>query len=258
MTTGLQLADFAAALTHAGHPAPSDLTTWNGSEPGQRFAVYRNNVVVSLIEALATRFPVTEALVGTEFFRAMARVYCTDHPPRSVIMARYGDDFPEFVRSFAPAASLPYLADVAALEALRTTAYHAADAVSLRPEAFAAYPAERLSDLVVTLHPSLHILRSHYAIVSLWGAHHGHGDLADVIPDRAEDALVLRPDDEVIILKLAPGIAEALARLQQGQPLGAVAEAVSATCRDFDPVALFHLLLTSGAVTAMTLGGEAP
>lgn len=255
---GLNLADFAAALTHADRSAPSGLTTWNGSDAGQRFAVYRNNVMVSLIEALATRFPVTATLVGSEFFRAMARFYCTDQPPRSVIMARYGDDFPEFIRSFAPAASLPYLSDVAALEALRTTAYHAADAVSLGPEAFAAFPLDRLSDLVLTFHPSLAILRSRYAIVALWSAHNGHGDLTEVVPDRPEDALVLRPDAEVLTLNLAPGTAEALTRLQQGQTLGAVVEAVSATCPEFDPVALFHLLLTSGAVSAMTLRGDAP
>ncbi len=43
----------------------------------RRFAVYRNNVAASLIEAMVQRFPAVCAIVGDEFFRAMARVSCS-------------------------------------------------------------------------------------------------------------------------------------------------------------------------------------
>ncbi|MEO8121927.1 MAG: DNA-binding domain-containing protein, partial [Rhodoferax sp.] len=66
---------FANALLNAELPCPSGLKTWNGSDPGTRFAVYRNNVMVSLIDALADTYPVVQELVGEEFFRAMARVF---------------------------------------------------------------------------------------------------------------------------------------------------------------------------------------
>lgn len=49
-------------------PCPGGLTSWNGSDPELRFAVCRNNVMVSLIDALADTFPVVQALVGEEFF----------------------------------------------------------------------------------------------------------------------------------------------------------------------------------------------
>lgn len=65
---------FAAALLNPDLPCPGGLSTWNGSAPATRFAVYRNNVTVSLVDALADTFPVLQALVGEEFFRAMARV----------------------------------------------------------------------------------------------------------------------------------------------------------------------------------------
>lgn len=67
--------DFAAALLDPARPAPAGLTSWNGSDPAQRFAVYRNNVTVSLIDALADTFPVVQALVGVDFFRTMAREF---------------------------------------------------------------------------------------------------------------------------------------------------------------------------------------
>lgn len=46
----------AAALLDPAQPCPPGLTTWNGSDPAHRFAVYRNNVIVSLVDALADTF----------------------------------------------------------------------------------------------------------------------------------------------------------------------------------------------------------
>lgn len=46
----------AAALLDPAHPCPPGLTAWNGSDPAHRFAVYRNNVIVSLVDALADTF----------------------------------------------------------------------------------------------------------------------------------------------------------------------------------------------------------
>lgn len=80
----------AAALLDPDAPCPVGLTAWNGSDPARRFAVYRNNVVVSLIDALAATFPVTLELVGEEFFRAMAGVFVRAVPPTSALLAEYG------------------------------------------------------------------------------------------------------------------------------------------------------------------------
>jgi Putative DNA-binding domain len=40
----------------------------------KRYNVYRNNVTVSLINALAAAFPATLRITGVDFFRAMARL----------------------------------------------------------------------------------------------------------------------------------------------------------------------------------------
>ncbi len=55
---------FAQALLNPDLPCPGGLTSWNGSDPAQRFAVYRNNVMVSLIDALADSYPGLQELVG--------------------------------------------------------------------------------------------------------------------------------------------------------------------------------------------------
>ena len=84
----------------------------HASAPAKRFAVYRNNVVVSLIDALATRFPAVQRIVGEEFFRAMAGVRAGASAALALDDGLWRD-LPAFVETFAPAAELPYLADVA-------------------------------------------------------------------------------------------------------------------------------------------------
>ena len=179
---------FVRALLDPTLPAPPGLATWNGSDPALRFAVYRNNVVVSLVAALADTFPVVRELVGADFFTAMARLYVAEQPPSSPVLAHYGDGFADWVGQFEPAAAVPYLADIARLERARVRAYHAADAPLLGADTIAAQLAdpERLPAARLQLHPSVTVLASPWAVVSLWAAHQGQGRLGDVDPARPE------------------------------------------------------------------------
>lgn len=246
---------FCAALLNPDMPVPHGITSWNGSDPAQRFAVYRNNVTVSLVEALCTAFPVVRAMVGDDFFREMARVFLRAQPPRSPVLATYGTGFPAFIAQFPPAATLAYLPDLARLEAARTQAYHAADAASLPPQAFASTAETALPGLRVKLHPTARILASPYAIVSLWAAHQGLLDLETLDPLVGEDALVLRPEMEVQVLLLPPGTAVMLTALDAGLPLGEAALHAAETPGFSLPDAL-GLLITSGVATHLTLEPE--
>src|SRR5262245_23031436 len=149
--------EFAAALLDADRAVPAGLTAHTHAPHARRFAVYRNNVVTGLIRALKTRFPATERVVGDEFFAVMAQVFVCAHPPRSPLMMTYGDDFPDFIAGFAPAAEIPYLADVARIEAARTRAYHAADASTIEPSRLQAIAPEGLAQMRVSIHPSAEI-----------------------------------------------------------------------------------------------------
>lgn len=222
-------AAFAAALLDPDRPCPADLRSWNGSDPTPRFAVYRNNVVVSLVDALAEQFPVTLELVGTEFFRAMARVFVQQHPPRSRTIATIGAPFSDFIASFGPAASVPYLADVARLEMARIEACHAADADTLATEDIGRVMAapERLAQMAVAFHPSVRLLSSPHAIFSLWAAHQGVLDISEVDPERAQHVLVFRDGLDVLTLQITAGAHCFLARLQCGDTLAEAAGAAT-------------------------------
>jgi hypothetical protein len=254
--------DFAAALLDPERDCPEQLLTWNGSDPAKRFAVYRNNVLSSLVDALAASFPVAQQLVGEQFFRAMAAVHVRQSPPRSRILADYGAGFPAFIEGFAPAAGLPYLADVARLELLRIRAYHAADATPLAAAALAEALAtpERVGTLRFSLHPSLGLLQSSFAVVSLWAAHQGELHVADLDPGRGECALVLRRGLEIEVQAIAPAEAQFIRALQEEQPLARAAERALASDAEFDLGHCLARLLGAGALTqfAYDTKGQCP
>ncbi len=248
---------FSDALLTDGAACPPGLTTWNQSDPERRFAVYRNNVIVSLIDALADSFPVTQELVGEEFFRAMARVFARAHPPRTPVLACYGELFPGFIEAFPPAASLAYLADVARLEMLRVQAFHAADAEALGVDRIAALLADeaQLGECRFSLQPSLGMLRSGYAVASLWAAHQAQdcaAALGEVDPLTAETALVLRVGLEVEIFRISTGAACFIDQLLQGQAFGPAAEQGLAADDEFDLASTLGLLIQGGALCAVT------
>lgn len=118
---------FAAALQNRDLPPPDGLSRPGGKPATRRFAVYRNNVAVSLVDALAAIYPTLQNLVGEEFFRAMAHAYVLHNLPTSPLLFTYGANFPAFIETFAPASALPFLPDVARVERAWLDAFHAED-----------------------------------------------------------------------------------------------------------------------------------
>ncbi|GAB4215385.1 MAG: DNA-binding domain-containing protein [Rhodoferax sp.] len=236
---------FALPLLNPELPPPSGLSTCNGSDPALRYAVYRNNVTVSLIDALADTFGVVQQLVGEDFFRAMARVYAQANPPQSRIMAFYGQGFADFIVAFPPAAPTPYLADVARLEMAYVQAYHAADATALNTADLQAAMAEpaQLETLRLTLHPSAHVLSAPYAVVSIWAAHQGEHPPEALAADTPENALVFRHGLSVHIQTIPDGSAHFLTALQRGVTLLQAADEAADTDANFDLTQTLALLL---------------
>lgn len=253
MNSAARQHDFAQALLHPGMPVPTGLTGARGTADAARFAVYRNNVHVGLTRALAQRFSVTERLVGAEFFAGMARAYVGGCKPASPLLMYYGDDFPDFIAGFAPAAPLPYLADLARLEAAWTRAYHAADAPPLALQRLSRLAPEEMAGLILRPHPSATLLRSAHPIGAIWAAHQG----ATVTPVESWDAetvLVVRPEMAVSVHVLPPSDGPFARQLFAGDTLGTAAEAALAANPVFDFGTALVGLLTLGAFTDLQQG----
>lgn len=246
-------AEWIDALLDPERPAPAGLRAWNGSDPAQRFAVYRNNVTVSLMDALADSFPVTQQLAGEELFRAMAREFARRSPPRSPLLAEYGDAFPAFVAAFPPAAALPYLPDTARLELACARAYHAADADPVAPERVQALleDADALGTSRFTLHPSLYRVLSPWAVASLWAAYQRAEDLDSVDPAAGENVWIVRCGLQVAVLRMRAGDCHFADALQQGATFAEAAELALESDRDFDLSACLAVLLREQMITAI-------
>lgn len=235
MRTHLDVQDeFADALLSAAVPVPSSLKGASVRRADRRFAVYRNNVAVSLIDALGARFPVVKRLVGDEFFSAMANAFVLREPPVSPLLIHYGDTFPAFIEAFDAAKPLPYLADVARLEYARGRAYHAADAEPLPRAAFAALPPGRIGSARVILHPSVGVVASSYPVLSIWEVNQDRAVRA--VPHwGAEAAVVARPFLEVETRRLLPGTDIFLLALQAGSTIAEAVEHAMAATPEFNP-----------------------
>jgi len=251
---------FAAALLDPRQPVPADLLAWNGSDPTPRFAVYRNNVITSLIGALADTFPVLRQWVGPEFFDAMARCYVCEHPPESPVLSDYGDGFAEWSAHFEPAAGLPGLADLARLERARVRAQHAADLTPLGADDLARHAADTaaLPDARLTLHPGATVLCSTCPVVSLWAMHQGDPAHIAALPPRPEAALIHRDGDDVLVLPLALPTAQFLQALVAGRTLGQAVAAADAPDAPLDLAASLALLIRHGALVAWHSPGDTP
>ena len=220
---------FAHALRDPAIPSPAGLHVAPDIDVDERFAVYRNNVHVSLIDALAAKFAVTLALVGEEFFRAMARGFVLEHKPRSPVLAHYGEDFPDFIDSYQPAATLPFLGDVARLEREWSRCWAAADEPALDRSGIAAFSAAQLSVARLRPHAAACLVRSSWPVAELWQAHQQtNPDLASV-QWQAQDVLITRPDAQIRLQRLDPGAATIAQALLDGQSIAEAAAQAPAT-----------------------------
>ena len=232
---------FRAALLDPQAATPAGLTDRKGATAPKRFAVYRNNVAVSLTEALADGFPAVAKLVGEPFFKAMAGVFLRQHPPTSPVLARWGDAFPAFLEGFAPAATLPYLPDVARLELALRRAYHAADAPTLDPARLGALDPDALMAARLRFAPAVSVLSSPHPVHAIWA--HDMQDGPKPTPG-PQDVLIGRPGFDPVAVPLPAGGAAVTQALMDGAPLGEATDG-------HDLTALLTAWLRAGALSAL-------
>jgi hypothetical protein len=247
-------ADFAAGLTDPGHAPPTEVIARSGKGVAKRYNVYRNNVTVSLIDALAAIYPAIRRITGVEFFRAMARFHVRATPPASPLLFEYGRDFPAFIASYEYARDMPWLADTARIERAWLDAYHAADATPLDAASLAAVHPASLPELHFTPHPAARVLRSPYPAVSIFTMNKRDGPVTPFCSSEAEDALITRPAHDVIVTRLPPGGAVFLNGLLAGARLGPAAAAAFQSEPAFDLSANLAGMISAGVFTAIQYG----
>jgi hypothetical protein len=156
---------------------------------GGAMAIYRNTVIHGAVEALAASYPVAARIVGQQMFDGIAAEFASAHPPRTPILALYGERFAEWIEQQRWAADLPYLADVARVEWLRVESLSAADC-----EVFSVPQDGDLAKMTLELHPAARFAWLKTPAMTIWLAHQGP-ILGAVEPSwTSEGALFTRPE----------------------------------------------------------------
>lgn len=220
-----------------------------------RLDIYRNTIFSGLTRALRLAYPAVERLVGSEFFDGTADIFVRAHFPRAAYLDQYGDGFAHFLRDFAPAASLPYLADVATLEWAVNAALHAADEAPLEFTQLATVPTQDQGRVAFRPHPSVRLLRTHYLVDDIWRAVLARDDRALAALDLSAGPIMLlveRGEDGIEVIRLQEPAWRFLAALCAGQSLGAAVEAA----RDFDASSALAAHLTAGRFVGFTLSAQ--
>lgn len=238
---------FHAALFDPESPVPDGLCDAHNRPAGRRFDVYRNNVTVSLTEALHQAFPTVAKLLGQQNMDGLARAYIRRNPPETPLLMQYGAGLPGFIATLPQLSHLGYLPDIARLDQAMRESYHAADAVPLDPTALAR-PGEDLITCRVTLAPSLRLLRSNWPIHAIW-RFNTHPGAPKPVPG-PQDVVILRPGFDPEPHLLPPGGATFIEALQRGDTLARAHAATNDP--DFDPGPVAALLVQGGAITDLT------
>lgn len=241
---------FHSALLDAGQPIPDGLLDAEAQPAGRRFSVYRNNVAVSLTEAMHQAFPVITKLLGAQNMDGLAGIFLRQHPPSSPLMMFYGEDFPAFLQGMQQLSHLGYLPDVARLELAFRRSYHAADAPPIEADAL-AIPPEDLMQAKLTLAPAMQVLHSDWPIHAIW--RFNTEDNAPKPQAEAQDVLITRPEYDPEPNLLPAGGAAWITRIQDGQTIGDAFELTVAETPEFDLGTTLALLLQGGAITSVTI-----
>jgi hypothetical protein len=169
----------------------------------QKFEIYAGSITESLINALRENFPVTEKLVGDEFFRFMAYEYIVKTPSLSPNLGDYGSSFSDFVEHFPSAQCLPYLADVCRLEWYWHRAYSGVN--------YSPLDVTELNKIDPSCHRTLnfkrcansYLLKSNYSVKMIWELNQGD-ELTEEIQLHKQKLhlLIWRPNMEVVITEL--------------------------------------------------------
>jgi len=244
-------ADFVDALLNPERITPAGLNNPDGKSASKRFDVYRNNVTVSLTEALETAFPAVRKLLGASNFGVLSLSYVRRYRPESPLLMFYGARMPEFLEMFEPAREIAYLPDVAKLELALREAYHAADSVPLAPTAL-QIPADRLMASRITFAPSVRLVRSIWPVHGIWRFNMESG--AAKPQAGGENVLVTRPAFDPKLSTLAPGGGTFVAELMAGTSFGQAVDAALSKAPEFDLSEILGVFLEGAAITGIDEG----
>ncbi len=207
------------------------------------FDVYRNGYLRTVIEALAANFPVVETMVGTEYFKQLARAFVSEFPPTTSTLTGYGKDFPAFVGRRIND-DLPYLADVASLDFAWLRSYFSSSGNKIDAAELASFE-DRIVEIRLGLHSSAQLVSATWNVFEIWQIHRRGGSVDEKISIREvpQHILLWRPEQIVQARLLSESECAFFVAIKHGETLGVAADRAIGIESTFDLGREFSLML---------------
>lgn len=207
--------------------------------PKRALEIYRSSIRANYHACLKKIYPVCFALVGEEFFNALASRYIDEYPSYSENLNDYGEQFSWFIEHFPYVQNLPYLADVAQLEWLCHKVINAEDSPHLENEQWQSLLMdENLENIVFSLPQALALIESDYPIQKIWHDHQPGVTTSEQINlnSGAEKLVVARNKFAIEITKVSESMWLLLKLIKEQKTFGEICIAFSEL--NFDVVSL--------------------
>ncbi len=231
----MRLADLQAAyrgyLLSGDSAALAPAIVADAFDGPERLAIYRNNFLISLGEALKANFPVTLHLLGKDFFEQAARRFVLAQPPQRPCLFEYGAGFADYLRDLPHLATRPYIVDVARFEFARIAAYNAPIEPAVTSEALVGLSPEQLEALPIRRARHAVIIAVRAPVLALWQAHQvAEPDFAAIdMTARPHALLVCRPEQALMYQELDLSASAFLVAAEHETSLGVAAARCGAT-----------------------------
>lgn len=134
----------------------------------KRLNIYRFHIIHSLTDVLAMTFPLVRKLTGEDFLRNLCKDYVISNPPKEACLEWYGRELGDFIETYEPAKSLPYLADSARLDWAMNEAKCGKDDNTMQAEDLSAIAPDAYAETIFALKDCVQLLRSDYPLDAIY------------------------------------------------------------------------------------------
>ncbi len=188
---------------------------------GERLAVYSDGYLARLVEALEETYETIRQILGHVRFVELCERYVKRHPSFSYNINKLGDKLPDFLRDDPFTIEIPMLPDLARLEWLTTSAFHAYQKKPFDFHKVSNVNPEQWEKAVFHFQPSIGLISSPWSIIDVWAARKMKDlELSSKISPTPCYVVVYRKEYEVYCEPVDKIQFEVLQSLKDGKPLG--------------------------------------
>jgi hypothetical protein len=163
-----QQAEFQRGILDGDETVLTEIVDSSREKRDVLFGVYRHAYGSRLVEAMRNDHELLHLYLGDEMFDEMGHAYVKARPSHHPNLRWFSQGLPAFLKSTAPYAEHPELADLAALEKALNDAFDAAEGKLVALEEMAGFAPEAWSGLQFRPHPSTFRLELATNAAAIW------------------------------------------------------------------------------------------